>query len=130
MRAVERTRFVRLRDRLVAWEDIREIDLSKLESSGIVLVHTFGDGTSTELGGAEAIDLVMRVAPSFFEGRRFRWVRSGWALHNLLGHPLLQLLAWAGQTRAGLRLHDATIPRPRPVNRSSSTRSAVTARSP
>lgn len=120
---------MRLRDRLVAWEDIREIDLSKLESSGIVL-QTFGDGTSTELGGAEAIDLVMRVAPSFFEGRRFRWVRSGWALHNLLGHPLLQLLAWAGQTRAGLRLHDATIPRPRPVNRLSSTRSAVTARSP
>ncbi len=54
----------------------------------------------------------MRLDPAFFEGRRFRWVRSSWALHNLVGHPLLQLLAWVGHTPLGLRVHDATVPRP------------------
>jgi hypothetical protein len=109
----ESSRFVRLQDRLVRWEDIREVDLSQLARSGIVLVQTFDARPATELRGAEAIDFVMRVAPGFVEGKRFRWLRHGWALHNLIGHPLLQLLAWAGHTQAGLRLHDATIPRPR-----------------
>ncbi len=110
--AGEAERFVRLGDRLVALELVREVDLSALETEGLARVRT-ADGAWADLHDADAIDLVMRLAPSFVEGRRFRFLRSAWALHNLFGHPLLQLLAWAGRTRAGLRVHDATIPRPR-----------------
>jgi hypothetical protein len=112
------TPFVRVGGRLLPRESVREIDIARLETSGIVLVYTLENDAPVELRDAEAIDLVMRVAPSILEGKRFRWIRSAWALHNLVGHPLLQLLAWAGQTRLGLRVHDATIPRPRRPDRS------------
>lgn len=103
---------VRLGERLVPWSDIREIDLRGMEREGSLRVIRRGDRGAIELVGAEAVDLVMRLDPAFFEGRRFRWVRSSWALHNLVGHPLLQLLAWVGHTPLGLRVHDATVPRP------------------
>jgi hypothetical protein len=104
---------VRVGSRLLRWESVREIDIGRLEAIGVVLVYTLENDAPVELRDAEAIDLVMRVAPAILEGKRFRWIRSGWAVHNMVGHPLLQLLAWAGFTRLGLRVHDATIPRPR-----------------
>lgn len=108
-----RSRYARLGDCLVPWDDIRRIDLDRLEASGVVRVYLRGEHSPIELGDAEAVDFVMRIAPSFIEGKRFRWMRWGWAVHNLLGHPLLQILAWAGYRSLGLRVHDATIPRPR-----------------
>lgn len=104
--------FLRVGEHLVPWTEVREIDLRSMEREGTLQVLRHGDLGAIELGGAEAVDLVMRLDPAFFEGRRFRWVRSAWALHNLVGHPLLQLFAWVGRTRLGLRVHDATVPRP------------------
>ncbi len=103
---------LRVGEQLLPWSEVREIDLRRMEREGTLRVLRRGDACPLELSGAPAVDLVMRLAPCFFEGRRFRWARSGWALHNLVGHPLLQLLAWAGRTPLGLRVHDATIPRP------------------
>ena len=63
----------------------------------------------------DAIDAVMALRPSALEGKRLRWARHAWALHNLVGHPLLQLLVWLGQTKLGMAVHDGTVPRPRPA---------------
>lgn len=62
----------------------------------------------------EAIDIVMRLGPQLFEGNpRFKFARHQWAFHNLIAHPLMQILAFFGLTKLGLRVHDATIPRPK-----------------
>lgn len=82
-----------------------DLDLSRLEE-GIVGVN------GREVHGQAAIDLVMRECPHRLEGRRLRWARHAWAFHNLVAHPLLQLFHWAGATEMGLRIHDATVPRP------------------
>jgi len=34
-----------------------------------------------------------------------------WALHNMVGHPLMALLDLLGLERAGLWIHDVTLPR-------------------
>jgi hypothetical protein len=112
--------FIRLGETLVPLSRVAEIDASRLASEGQVTVKLEGETRSVGVSGGQAVDLVMRVDPSFFEGRRFHFVRSSWAFHNLVAHPLLQLLAWAGHTRAGLALHDATIPQPRARSRSGS----------
>ncbi len=65
------------------------------------------------LRDAEAVDLVMRLCPAWFEGRKFRWVKNAWAFHNLVGHPGIQILSWLGRVGLGMRLHDGTVPVPR-----------------
>lgn len=106
--------FVLVGDQLVARDRIRRIDARGLAEDGTIDVHVAGEPAPIVLEGNAAFDLVMRHAPQFVEGRRFRWQRSAWAFHNLVAHPLLQLLAWMGRTELGLRIHDASIPRPRP----------------
>lgn len=106
--------FLRLGDTLVPEARVVRIDGSRLQKDGELDVWLEGGREPVRVAGGQAVDLVMRLDPSFFEGRRFRTVRSSWAFHNLVAHPILQLCAWAGYTRAGLVLHDATIPQPRP----------------
>lgn len=105
--------FIRLGEVLVPIARVLRVDASRLEAEGVLEVSLVGESEPVRVSGGHAVDLVMRLDPSFFEGRRFRHVRSSWAVHNLVAHPLLQLFAWAGRTRVGLALHDATIPLPR-----------------
>ena len=37
---------------------------------------------------------------------------DSWAVHNLVGHPMMQILTWLGKPELGVRVHDVTIPRP------------------
>lgn len=93
-------------------KEIRRIDCEHLVNEGWVLIE-YLNGTSERLKGAEAIDIVMRTCPSFFEGRRMRWIRHSWAIHNIVGHPVMQILTWLGMPELGIKVHDATIPTPR-----------------
>jgi len=61
----------------------------------------------------DAIDVVMALRPSALEGRRMRFARHAWAVHNLVGHPLLQVLVWLGARRLGMAVHEGTVPRAR-----------------
>lgn len=97
-------------DHLYRLIDIEEVDLSRLESNLLVRFRIGGEWR--EVSGPDAIDLVMMLKPSALEGRRLRWVRNSWAKHNLVGHPVMQILCWLGMPKIGLRLHEATIPRP------------------
>ncbi len=103
--------FIRAGTSLIPAHQIRSIDCSKLESELVLWVET-GERRH-KVVGIEAVDLVMRVYPFYFEGKRFRWVRHAWAIHNLVGHPGLQVLAWLGMPKLGMRLHDVTVPRPK-----------------
>ncbi len=65
------------------------------------------DGTRLTASGIHAIEAAMLLCPAALENRRMRWARHMWSLHNLVGHPLMQLLA-------AFWVHDVTVPKPRP----------------
>ncbi len=35
---------------------------------------------------------------------------KNWAMHNLVGHPLMEILNWFGLNRWARRVHDSTLP--------------------
>ncbi len=92
--------------------DILHVELSRLDH-GEVTVHT--KNVVYLLTDMPALDFLHRYHPSVLEGRRFRWARHAWAFHNLVAHPVMQLLAFLGLGRIGVRLHDLTIPKPSSV---------------
>lgn len=96
--------------------EVARLDLSRLESDGEVVVLT-RDGREHRASGPAAVDLVMRLSPHLLEGRRLRWAPRAWAFHNLVAHPVMQLLSWCGMRGLGLRLHDASVPRPAGLRR-------------
>jgi hypothetical protein len=89
---------------------ITSVDCSRLETLEVTVHHRDGVDVAS---GLDAIDVVMVTRPSALEGKRLRFVRHAWAVHNLVGHPLMQILVWLGARRLGLAVHDATVPRPR-----------------
>ncbi|MFO0658707.1 MAG: hypothetical protein U0165_02580 [Polyangiaceae bacterium] len=101
--------FLRADHCLISVDRIRSIDTTRLEALELVVHH---DGGSDIVTGANAVEALMQLKPSVLEGRRLRWVRHAWVIHNLIGHPLLQLCAWLGQRELGLKIHDLTVPRP------------------
>ena len=104
------TAFVRTQQRLIRVDAITSVDLSQLEQLRVVIHHRDGVDCAE---GPDAIDAVYILRPSALEGRRFRYVRHSWAIHNLFAHPMMQVLAWCRQVKLGLWLHDITVPRPR-----------------
>lgn len=93
---------------------VERADLGRLEE-GIVRLRV--DGVDHELRDFDAFEAVMLLHPAALEGRRLRWPKHAWAFHNLVAHPLMQMLVWLGFRRAGLWLHDATVPKPVGVRR-------------
>ena len=104
------SRFLRAGTRLIHEDAVTSVDCSRIEDLEVTVHHKDGVERVT---GPDAIDVVMALRPSALEGKRLRWIRHAWAVHNLVGHPLLQILVWLGQRRLGLAIHDATVPRPR-----------------
>lgn len=102
-------RFFRAGSALYRLDEVISVDTSGLEGHEVTVHHQHG---ILVLTGVDAIELVMMLKPSAFEGRRLRWVRHAWSLHNVVGHPLMQLLAWVGRPRWGVWVHDVTTPRP------------------
>lgn len=77
----------------------------------IVIVKLY-DGKEIEVSGIDAIEVAMLVKPSVLESKRLRWVKFAWMIHNIIGHPVMQLLAFFGFYRAAFWVHDKTVPRP------------------
>lgn len=44
---------------------------------------------------------------------RIDWAKFMWAVHNLVGHPLMQILALFKFYDAAFWVHDVTVPKPR-----------------
>ena len=88
---------------------VERLDTSRLEG-GVATLYVAG--RQIELSDFDAFEAVLLLKPGALEGRRFRWVRHVWAFHNLVAHPVMQILVWLGFRRAGLWIHDVTVPRP------------------
>ena len=103
-------RFVRAGSRLIAVGAIRSADFSAIESLRVTIVHAEGTDVAD---GVHAIEALMELKPSALEGRRLRWAKRAWMVHNLVGHPLMQIFALLRLHRKALWIHDATVPSPR-----------------
>ncbi len=98
-------------DNLIPFHLIKRIDIGSIEQAEVQIVTH--DGDSYKAMGLDAIEAIWAFKPSAVEGRRLKWRKGAWAFHNVVGHPLMQFLAWIGMGRLAIILHDATTPVPR-----------------
>lgn len=102
--------FAKAGDQLFALAAVVRLDFSKIEALEVG-VH-LADGSVLVARSIDAIELAMLTKPSVLESRRLRWPKHVWAVHNLIGHPLMQLLAFFKCYRLAFKVHDGTVPRP------------------
>lgn len=95
---------------VVPLAQVVSFDFSDIESLRVTLHLT--DGRQVVATNIDALELAMCLKPSVLESRRLRWPKWAWLVHNLLGHPLMQVLALLRLYRLAFWVHDATVPRP------------------
>lgn len=93
-------------------EDIINIDCTEIDELKII-IH-LKTGKRLIATNIHAIEIIMCISPSIFEGRKLKWVKNAWIVHNLLGHPLMQIFAFFRMYKTAFWVHDITIPRPKP----------------
>lgn len=96
---------------LIPFREVKSVDITAIEEAKAEI--TTYNGEKHVASGFDAIEAVMALKPSAMEGRRLRWKKGAWAFHNLVGHPVMQILAWLGFKRSAIWVHDATTPTPR-----------------
>lgn len=94
--------------RLVPFGAVSSVDTADLENLRIV-IHLH-NGDEVEAKGIDAFENVMMLKPSALEGRRFAFMKRAWMVHNLIGHPLMQILALLRLHKAAMWVHDKTVP--------------------
>lgn len=102
--------YFRAGDKLFPLSRVLSVDVSQLANYKVSVKL---DTRYVALEGPDAIELVLLMKPSALEGRRLRWVRHVWTIHNLIGHPGMQILVWLGKPKWGIWLHEITTPKPR-----------------
>lgn len=103
--------FVHYNDKIVNTHDISTVIIEDLVEKGHIIVKRIGFAEEV-VKGPEAINLVMRLCPEALEGKKLKYLRHRWAVHNLIGHPLMQVFSWLHLTPLGLKIHDITVPNP------------------
>lgn len=99
-----------------ALDNVASADFSKIEYLEATVV--LKDGTQVMANDIDALELALRIKPSVLENRRLRWPKHMWLLHNMIGHPVMQVLALLRCYKAAFWVHDATVPRPSGQHRS------------
>jgi len=103
--------FVHFNSKLVNENDIECITYDDLKYHQMIHVH-YKTGKHEAVEGQEAMNLIVQLDPSALEGEQLKYTKHVWAVHNLIGHPLMQILSWLGLSKLGVRIHDATTPLP------------------
>jgi hypothetical protein len=102
-------RVVQAGDELIPIHLITGVNIADLADQRIIIKTAEGEFVSE---GFHAIEALMVLKPSAMEGRRLRWRRNAWAWHNLVVHPVLQIMVWMGFKRQAVAFHDRFSPRP------------------
>lgn len=90
-------------------DDITTADFSLIEE--LQATVTLRNGDVIVCQNIDALDLAHAIKPTAIEGRRLRYARHAWVVHNLVGHPVMQLLAFFKLYRWAIWVHDVTAPR-------------------
>ena len=89
---------------------VTDIGIETIEQ-GFITIQA--NGKEYTAHGFDAIETVMVFKPSALEGRRLKWKKNAWFFHNMIAHPVVQILASLGFKRQAVRFHDWTTPIPR-----------------
>lgn len=101
--------FIKADGQIIAVSEIARVDLKAIED--LVMTIHLKDGSVVIAQGIDALENAMLLKPSSLEGRRLRFAKRAWLIHNLIGHPLMQFLALIGFPKQGMWVHDATVPK-------------------
>lgn len=104
--------FIHFDNRIVNSDTIKIIDCANLITSGYIRI-CYKDSRIEIVNGPEAFTIVMELCPGALEGKQAEYARHAWAVHNLIGHPLMQIFSWLHLTSFGIKIHDATVPNPK-----------------
>lgn len=109
--------FIQFNNNIYNTQTIKKVLCKHFITSGTITV-IFDNNSLEIVHGAEATNLIMTLCPSVLEGKRASYVKNKWVLHNLVGHPLMQVFSWFGMRKLSIWVHEATIPTPNlPINR-------------
>lgn len=103
--------FVKSENIIFRKDDISYIDCSNIENLEVKVV--LKNGQNFLVHEIHAIEIVMQVKPSLFEGKRLKWPKFVWCIHNLFAHPLTQILALLKFYKLAFWIHDVTVPKPK-----------------
>jgi len=102
-------RFVKNGTHLIAVDRIEWANYDRIEE--LILIVGFQDQT-IQITGIDALESAMALRPSILESKRLDWPKFMWAVHNLIGHPVMQILALFKFYDAAFWVHDVTVPKP------------------
>lgn len=102
--------FLKVNDFVFRKDEISIIDCSKIEE--LIVVITLKNGIIIKATDIQALELIMQTKPSAFEGKRLKWAKFTWFIHNVFGHPLTQILALFKCYKLAFWIHDVTVPKP------------------
>jgi hypothetical protein len=101
--------FCHYNKKMVNTDTIASVTCDDFAEWNVVHVH-YKNGEMELVTGAEAIGLMMLLCPAVLEGQRAKHARHSWAIHNLIGHPLMQIFTWLHLTKLAIWIHDVTVP--------------------
>jgi hypothetical protein len=102
--------FLRCDNLVFPIQELAFLDYSRVEE--LIVTGELTSGKTFIATDIHAIELIMAVKPSVLEGRKLKWARHVWSFHNLVAHPLMQILAFLRFYNAAFWLHDVTVPKP------------------
>lgn len=106
--------FVHYKNKIVNANQIVKVDVEPYLRDGFIKIYRV-DLPSYDyevVSGPEAFTIIQTLCPAVLEGKRARYVKNSWAVHNLIGHPLMQIFSWLKLPALGIKIHDATVPEP------------------
>ncbi len=102
--------FIKIHNQIINRAHIVNIDCENIEQLDITIKLI--NGEILKANDIHAIEFLMQVKPSIFEGKRFLWGKWMWFIHNVFGHPLTQFFALFKKYKIAFWIHDVTVPKP------------------
>lgn len=108
--------FVKLNTLIVSIDEIKSVNISEINTETIFV--ELWDDTIHPVTGFAALEIVWLLKPSALEGNNhIKWKKHMWAVHNIIAHPLMQILAWLRLYQLAIKIHDDTVPKPIDIRR-------------
>lgn len=105
--------FCQFNGKIINVNTISHIDCSPFLEQGYVQVYHINNDIPEGVRNAEALQLIMMLYPSVLEGKRGRYWKLAWAVHNLIAHPVMQILSMLYLHKWAIWVHEVTVPCPK-----------------